>query len=107
MNIDYLYWCKYGIVGKLIYVRIVDMKNDIELICVILVLIWEWENLCLVFVILFDYEFVFVMCYVKWLYDDEMIEGYVNDGVGMEVLMVFVIDMIIVGYNFLGVLEDK
>lgn len=107
MTMDYSHWRKHGIVGKLIHVRIADMKNDIELTRAILVSIRERENLRPAPVILHDYEPVLVMRHVKRLYDDEMIEGHVNDGVGMEAPMVFVTDMTTAGHNFLGALEDK
>ena len=107
MNIDYSHWRKHGIVGTLIHVGIADMKNDIELTRAILVSIRERENLRPAPVILHDYEPVLVMRHVKRLYDDEMIEGRVSDGPGMEAPMVFVTDMTTAGHNFLGALEDK
>lgn len=107
MTIDYSHWRRHGIVGRLIHVRIADMRNDIELTRQILISIRERDNLKPAPVILHDYEPVLVMRHVKRLYDDEMIEGNVVDGLGMEAPMVFVTDMTTVGHSFLEALEDE
>ena len=107
MKTDYSHWRKHGIVGKLIHVRIADMKNDIELTRQILLSIRDRDDLRPAPVMLHDYEPVLVMRHVKRLYDDGMIEGLVRDGIGMEAPMVFVTDMTTDGHNFLGALEDQ
>lgn len=107
MSYNYSHWRKHGIVGPLVHVRIADMQNDIELTRKILIAIREKDNLHPAPIQLHDYEPVLVMRHVKRLYDDEMIEGNVSDGPGMEAPLVWVTDMTTAGHNFLGALEDE